>query len=1072
MTMLAPLTVVSAGAGSGKTYKLQTLLGEWVANRVIEPDRIVAVTFTEAAAAELQGRIRAELIGIGRLEDALKLDAAFITTIHGFGLRLLTEYAFEAGYAPHSRLLDEDEQSSFVRRALAEAEAADEIISDLTRYGYRYDFNSGNSPETGFRNRVLSVIDTLRLVGRLELDPKFTPHAASFINNTYGPVTTAAALDKQLSDAVTALLIAFPDNLALTATNDTARREFEAGYRALQDAQEVGRISRDFALWVRLSKLRMSKRGAPTPNGYDNLAETVIEAASRLDQHPGPRDRERLHAQVLMETAFESLERYREAKQKSGLVDYVDMLSEAYSLLGRDEVLADFRSRVDCLVIDEFQDTNPIQFALLWALQQAGVPTVVVGDLKQAIMGFQGADPRLMQALAENNKKCVENLDANWRTQPALMPFINAVGAGLFSTQYTELTPRAEKGYQKPLEVIECPKRPPRVRGQRAIEVRAAYTVERLKDLLDDPTQFVRDRHTGKKRRLRGGDIAVLCPTNKILAQYAGILRATGVRCRLAGKGWFSSPVVQLIWHALEYAANPGDQHAALYLAVTELGTHTLESALKRLVDGQLLEDPVLNGLATLASDMPDMTADIITAQVIGALDLYGHIAAWPDAAQARADLLRFESEAQHFVTANPEALASVGIYGSGIKTFLAWLANRSDGKEFDMRPSARVIDNDAVDLVTWHRSKGREWPIVAVCGWDANIRAFLPDLSVTYEDFNDLGSLLDGARATYSPAFEAPETQDKFKAPLMEEAREEARRLIYVAMTRPREKLILEWPSHRDGKEGETYYSEFRDATGIKLSDKGLAVGGVEFAARRSIAANAFPDDFDPDGLKVEDPVPEFGRRALRPAESMLNPAELRPDSRSPSMHEGQIAGHAKNVGDIKTVSYAGGIDIDVAMEATELGTDLHTCFEIGNMVPRDRLRPLISKLIDDVTLDRVLENAATFDEWVSSSFPGGDIFREMPVLYLDDAGCVVSGFIDLVVEIADGFWIIDHKSDRVTDTDAGFESYAPQLEDYADGLRKARPDKPVLGIALNWIRLGAISSLATQLSPKTQSL
>jgi ATP-dependent helicase/nuclease subunit A len=1059
MTTLAPLTVVSAGAGSGKTYKLQTLLGEWVADHVIEPDRIVAVTFTEAAAAELQGRIRTELIGSGRLEDALKLDAAFITTIHGFGLRLLTEYAFEAGYAPRSRLLDEDEQASFVRRALAEAEAADTIIDDLAHFGYRYDFNSGNSPETGFRNRVLKVIDTLRLVGRLKFDSKLTRHTASYIHNTYGPTATPGTLDNQLSDAVWALLGAFPDNLALSATNDTARREFEAGYRALQDAREVGRISHDFALWVRLSKLRMSKRGSPTPDGYDELAEKVIEAASRLHQHPGPLDREQLHAKVLMETAFDSLERYGKAKQESGLVDYVDMLSEAFSLLGHDDVLADFRSRVDCLVIDEFQDTNPIQFGLLWALQRAGIPTVVVGDLKQAIMGFQGADPRLMQALADRNKENVENLDSNWRTQPALMPFINAVGSALFSAKYTELTPRAKKGYQKPLEVIECAKRPPR--GKRANEVRAAYMAERLNDMLNDPTQCVRDRHTNERRRLRGGDIAILCPTNKMLSQYAGILRASGMRCRLTGKGWFSSAVVQLAWHALEYVANQKDLHAALYLAVTELGAHTMETALKRLVDGQLLEEPVLDRLAPLATESSDKTADAVIAQVIDALDLYGNIAAWPDAAQARADLLRFEAEGKDFVAANPEALASAGIYGSGIKTFLAWLVHRSESKEFDTRPSARVIDNDAVELVTWHRSKGREWPIVAVCGWEDEIRASLPDLSVTYDDFNDLDSLLDGAHVTYSPAFEAPETRDKFKAPLMEEAREEARRLIYVAMTRSREKLILEWPSHRDGKDGETFYSEFRDATGIKLSDKGLCVGGKDFAARHSIASNVFPDDFDPDGSSVEEPVPEFGRRALRPAELVLNPADLQPDSRSPSVHVGLTTPHDDKIDNIETVSYADGINIQVSMEATELGTELHTCFEVGSAVSRDRLRLLISEQIDEATLDHVLKNVRAFDEWLSASFPDGEVFRETPVLYLDDAGSLVSGFIDLVVETANGFWIFDHKSDRVADATASFEPYMPQLKDYSDGLRKARPDKPMLGIALNWIRLGAVSRM-----------
>ena len=83
--MLLPLTIIPAGAGSGKTYTIQQQLGEWVVQDLIAPERIVAVTFTDAAAAELRERIRAKLLSLGRLEDALKLDQAFISTIHGFG---------------------------------------------------------------------------------------------------------------------------------------------------------------------------------------------------------------------------------------------------------------------------------------------------------------------------------------------------------------------------------------------------------------------------------------------------------------------------------------------------------------------------------------------------------------------------------------------------------------------------------------------------------------------------------------------------------------------------------------------------------------------------------------------------------------------------------------------------------------------------------------------------------------------------------------------------------------------------------------------------------------------------
>ena len=104
------LTVISAGAGSGKTYTVQKRLFEWVSNGLVRPERIAAVTFTEAAAAELRERIRAELVQQGRIEDALKLDQAYISTIHSFGLRLITEFAFEAEMSPQPRRLNDDEK--------------------------------------------------------------------------------------------------------------------------------------------------------------------------------------------------------------------------------------------------------------------------------------------------------------------------------------------------------------------------------------------------------------------------------------------------------------------------------------------------------------------------------------------------------------------------------------------------------------------------------------------------------------------------------------------------------------------------------------------------------------------------------------------------------------------------------------------------------------------------------------------------------------------------------------------------------------------------------------------------
>ena len=96
------------------------------------------------------------------------------------------------------------------------------------------------------------------------------------------------------------------------------------------------------------------------------------------------------------------------------------------------------------------------------------------------------------------------------------------------------------------------------------------------------------------------------------------------------------------------------------------------------------------------------------------------------------------------------------------MQTFLAWLAARVELKDGDQQPEPRVLDEDAIVLTTWHSAKGREWPVVAVCGLDKEVKAKLPDLGLGYASFEDLSKLLEVARIEYAPKFAAPETDDE----------------------------------------------------------------------------------------------------------------------------------------------------------------------------------------------------------------------------------------------------------------------------------------------------------------------
>ncbi len=178
---LPPLTIIPAGAGSGKTYSIQEQLGDWIGEQKVAPDRIVAVTFTETAAAQLRERIGARLLDCGRIDAALRLDQAYISTIHGFGLRILTEFAFDAGTSPRPRLLNEDEQNALIRLALARTDKTNEITASLAAYGYSYEFNSGKSAEDVFRDDMLRMVGLLRTVDWRSNIDVYVEHAAEWI---------------------------------------------------------------------------------------------------------------------------------------------------------------------------------------------------------------------------------------------------------------------------------------------------------------------------------------------------------------------------------------------------------------------------------------------------------------------------------------------------------------------------------------------------------------------------------------------------------------------------------------------------------------------------------------------------------------------------------------------------------------------------------------------------------------------------------------------------------------------------------------------------------------------------
>lgn len=548
----------------------------------------------------------------------------------------------------------------------------------------------------------------------------------------------------------------------------------------------------------------------------------------------------------------------------------------------------------------------------------------------------------------------------------------------------------------------------------------------------------------------------------------AAALREAGIPCRFQEEGWFASPIVLTACQALAYLADHEDRHAALCLAVTGFGGHTLESALKVMVSGgDITDSPLHKALRNLALRTAEASVGQTLLEIITELKMYETIAAWEDAPQARANLLRLQAECREFENANRDALACGGYYGNGIKTFLAWLKQRVEID--DRQPPPLVHDQDAVELVTWHSSKGREWPVVVVCGlYSDYVKNYFPELQVTYppDAFNNLDTILQKAAVQIVPAFASPESSDRMKTLLQEEAEKSATRLLYVALTRAREKLIIEWPSWTIGSKTRTsrfYVDLFVDKTKARLVTETTGKNFMQFGESFKFPCHLMTVTRDKGHWSCTDPltvetVPPIGRNVVKPGiidHSRLVEEEMTPSSR-----------HGLATAPILRGNYKYGSEINIKLpgvtDAAEKGKILHRAFEVltGHPERTLMLSDAVGLELPKEAIDSICRAVLSFDTWLASELKPVAVSTEVPLLALMDE-TVVHGFVDMLVETADGFWIVDHKSDQLEESEipARAAYYYPQLAAYAEAVSKLHSVKPVQGMMINWISLGMVS-------------
>jgi ATP-dependent exoDNAse (exonuclease V) beta subunit len=524
--------------------------------------------------------------------------------------------------------------------------------------------------------------------------------------------------------------------------------------------------------------------------------------------------------------------------------------------------------------------------------------------------------------------------------------------------------------------------------------------------------------------------------------RYASALKLQGVPVRISAAGWLDSPAVMAARNALAFAVDPTDRHAALALLTLGPSSMPLQQAIALLADGALEACAELAELRALAEAAPAMPLETLLPQVLSAAGILDWAAHMPAAAQAHADLMRLSAEASEFVSAHRDFKAAAGFHGASAQVFLGWLEARREERDFDRHPDPGQSAGQGVEIVTWHASKGREWPITLVVGLDKKIGEKPGTLRAEFTDFSDLGAILEHALLIWTPDLPIKEKKDAFIEDRRVVSEADARRLLYVALTRGRDRLILEWPEFALKKlsesDGPANHAEMLVLeAGMKPEGGSLKLGGVSFPARTIMCSAESPGKLE--GSPVQEAWERLAFGASRP---MLETQQTAWRVRPSLIVQDPLPELQTRIVPLDVPPQAASL----VATASERGTALHKAMRVLLLRPDLRLRLSAATGFDEATLDVLQAQADVLKQWlIVEGYT--QIECEVPIQRREASGAEFNGIIDLLARGEGKRLILDHKSGA-----GSFAGYFAQLDAYrsvfAEQVQEIIPD-----VAIHWI-------------------
>ena len=833
-----------AGAGSGKTLVLtRRYLDILDANPSLSVRNILAITFTERAAAEMLERIRAGVrerrrgADTGRWAEVYEeLATASISTIHAFCAALLRMYSPEAGVSPDFETLDEPSAGMMLEETIAEAtdplngELHDELKFLLRRW------SAGNVRDV--LRGLLSALEVSRkdLVAAAAASPdemvsEWAEKVSALQECTVRGLSEQTNLLSLLKRIESAAEGGGDGNIAVLvgAVRET-RVRLEAGEQVAGAIRDLVPLFVTGAGGARRrfpgSKQRLRAADMETYKSAAMEVGRIIapHAALLSIRADGETDRAAAeHLAGLARVASWALSRYESRKREEGALDFTDLQWKAFELLeGNGEVLERVRARYRYLMVDEFQDINPLQWNIVRLLASKGDRLArdklfIVGDPLQSIYGFRHAHVELLSGACEEMAKAagraggrdpkVIRMATNFRSHPNMIRFTDFLFDRLleeprvvrerFEPAFQSLGAHREGieecGSVEVLAALRAPGSPPFAREGECIAAR-------IREMVDVNPVAVWDREVGELRPVAFSDIAILLRGRTHLEQLERALRASGVPYVLTGGiGFFGQPEVTDLVNFLRFVVSPWNDLAVASMLRSPLFSTTDEALLRLALAGRRLPlwgkilelrdlDEFEEGDANALRQMKELGERLLEKagraspgqliqELLDETGACGSYAAGPRGHQAIANIRKLTS-----------LLHRLNTPFRPLPDLVRVLELQMERAAAEAEAPLHLESEDAVRIMTIHAAKGLEFPVVILA--DLGRQAQRPQRALLIERDLGLGLALPsgGARSAEEKCSLRRAAEERLRR--REDAEE--KRLLYVAMTRARDHLVL----------------------------------------------------------------------------------------------------------------------------------------------------------------------------------------------------------------------------------------------------------------------------------------